>query len=104
MTAPIKGIPEVVEDPQIRHNGMIVDIEHATAGRIQVTGVPVHLRGTPGSVRLPPPLQGQHTEELLAELGYAAGEIESLRGEKLVATDADIQQAREERLERKQQG
>jgi crotonobetainyl-CoA:carnitine CoA-transferase CaiB-like acyl-CoA transferase len=101
LTAPIKGIPEVVEDPQIRNNGMIVDIEHATGGRIQVTGVPIHLRGTPGSVRLPPPLQGQHTEELLAELGYAAGEIESLRGEKLVATDADIRQAKEERRKRK---
>ncbi len=104
LTAPIKGIPEVVEDPQIRNNGMIVDIEHATAGRIQVTGVPVHLHGTPGSVRLPPPLQGQHTEELLAELGYAAGEIESLRGEKLVATDADIRQAKEERRKRKRTG
>jgi len=103
LTAPIKAIPEVVEDPQIRNNGMIVDIEHATAGKIQVTGVPIHLHGTPGSVRLPPPLQGQHTEELLAELGYAAGEIESLRGEKLVATDADVRQAKEERRKRKQQ-
>jgi crotonobetainyl-CoA:carnitine CoA-transferase CaiB-like acyl-CoA transferase len=93
-----------VEDPQIRNNGMIVDIEHATAGRIQVTGVPVHLRGTPGSVRFPPPLQGQHTDELLAELGYAAAEIESLRGEKLVATDADIRQAKDERRKRKEAG
>jgi len=104
LTAPIKGFPEVVADPQIRNNGMIVDVEHATAGRIQVTGVPVHLRGTPGSVRQAPPLHGQHTGELLAELGYAAGEIESFRGDKLVATDADIRQAREERRKRKEAG
>jgi crotonobetainyl-CoA:carnitine CoA-transferase CaiB-like acyl-CoA transferase len=101
LTAPIKSIPELVEDPQIQHNGMIRDIEHPSAGPIRVTGVPVHLRGTPGAVRLPPPLQGQHSQELLAELGYAAGEIESLRGDKLVATDADIQEAKEERRKRK---
>ena len=61
----------------------------------------VELHGTPGAVRLPPPLLGQHTEELLADLGYAAGEIESLRGEKLVATDADVRRAREERSRRR---
>jgi crotonobetainyl-CoA:carnitine CoA-transferase CaiB-like acyl-CoA transferase len=100
LTAPIKGIPAVVEDEQIRHNDMIVETEHSTEGTIRVTGVPVKLHGTPGAVRLPPPLLGQHTEELLADLGYAAGEIESLRGEKLVATDADIRRAREERSRR----
>jgi crotonobetainyl-CoA:carnitine CoA-transferase CaiB-like acyl-CoA transferase len=103
LTAPIKSIPELVEDPQIRHSGMIVATEHATAGPIRVTGVPVKMRGTPGAVRLPPPLQGQHTEELLAELGYVADEIESLREAKLAATDADIREAKAERRRRKRQ-
>jgi crotonobetainyl-CoA:carnitine CoA-transferase CaiB-like acyl-CoA transferase len=102
LTAPIQSIPELATDPQIQHNGMIVDTRHPALGAIQVTGVPVHLRGTPGAVRLPPPLQGQHTEELLAELGYTAEEIESLRREKRVATDADIRTAKEERRRRKQ--
>jgi len=103
LTAPIKGFPEVVEDPQILNNGMIVDTEHPTAGRIRITGVPIHLRGTPGGVWRAPPLQGQHTEELLAELGYAAEQIGELRRDHLAATSDDIQRAKEERRKRKRQ-
>ena len=78
LAAPVSEIPDVVRDPQIRYNDMIVETEHATLGPLAVTGVPIKLRGTPGSVRLAPPVQGQHTEELLVELGYAAGEIARL--------------------------
>jgi len=90
LTAPIQNIPELVGDPQIRHNDMIVATEHAREGEIRVTGVPVKLRGTPGGVHAPPPLLGQHTETLLAELGFGASEIESFRSDGLVATDADL--------------
>jgi crotonobetainyl-CoA:carnitine CoA-transferase CaiB-like acyl-CoA transferase len=84
LAAPIQEIPEVVADPQVNHNEMIVETEHAKLGPLEVTGVPVKLRGTPGSVRLGPPVHGQHTEELLAELGYGDGEVESLVGERVV--------------------
>jgi len=104
LTAPIQGIPELVDDPQIRHNQMIVETQHTSVGTLRVTGVPVKLRGTPGAVRLPPPLQGQHTEELLAELGYDRGEIEALRREQLVATDDDVRRARAARRSRKPHG
>ena len=73
-------IPEVAADVQVRHNDMIVATEHATLGRLEVTGVPVKLRGTPGSVRRSPPVHGQHTVELLRdrprreEMGAAARE------------------------------
>jgi len=104
LTAPIKSIPEVVEDEQILHNDMIVESEHPTAGTIRVTGVPVKLRGTPGSVHRPPPLLGENTQELLDELGYEQDAIESLRSDKLVATADDVQRAKQERRRRKQPG
>ena len=48
LAAPIHEIPEVAADVQVRHNDMIVATEHATLGRLEVTGVPIKLRGTPG--------------------------------------------------------
>jgi len=70
LTAPINGIPDVVADPQVRHNEMIVPVEHTKLGTINVTAPPLKMHGTPASVRLAPPLLGEHTREILTELGY----------------------------------
>jgi crotonobetainyl-CoA:carnitine CoA-transferase CaiB-like acyl-CoA transferase len=63
---------------------MIVATEHATLGRLEVTGVPVKLRGTPGSVRRSPPVHGQHSAEILTELGYGSDEIATLVGARTI--------------------
>ena len=97
LTAPINEMPDVVNDPQIRHNEMIVSIEHATEGTVDVTNIPIKFFGTPGGVRLPPPTLGQHTDEILAELGYDANEIEALAESKIVFSHQQLEDAKAER-------
>ena len=97
LTAPINDVEEVVKDPQILHNRMIVPVEHPELGRIDVTGIPIRFYGTPVEVRKHPPMQGEHTREVLAELGYGAAEIETLIGAGLVADHIELRRQRAER-------
>ena len=93
LCAPVNGAAEVVKDPQIRHNRMIVRLDHPKLGPVDVTGVPIHFHGTPCEVRKPPPLLGQHSEELLRELGYPSNEIAELVANAVVATPAELEKA-----------
>jgi formyl-CoA transferase len=65
---PIHDYAQVVEDPHTQARDMIVSMEHPEAGTVYGLGIPVKLSGTPGSIRRPAPLLGQHTDEVLAEL------------------------------------
>jgi crotonobetainyl-CoA:carnitine CoA-transferase CaiB-like acyl-CoA transferase len=76
---PVLSYAQTVEDPQIQHNGMVQEVEHANVGRLRTHGLPIKLHTTPGAVRQAPPALGQHTEEVLQELGYTATQIATLR-------------------------
>ena len=66
---PLHDVQQVVDDPHTKAREMVVEMEHPEAGTVYGLGIPVKLSATPGSVRRPAPLLGQHTEEILAELG-----------------------------------
>ena len=76
----INTIDHVVEHPQVKARGMIVESDHPVAGKVKIVGVPVKLSETPGAVREPAPLLGQHTDEVLhTYLGMPEAEIAALR-------------------------
>jgi crotonobetainyl-CoA:carnitine CoA-transferase CaiB-like acyl-CoA transferase len=65
-------------DPQAQAREMIVETAHPKAGATKAVGLPIKLSETPGGIRRPAPLFGQHTREVLAEAGYSATTIEAL--------------------------
>jgi formyl-CoA transferase len=79
-SAPVQTIDKVFDAPQVRHREMLVDVAHPTAGAVRMAGIPVKFSATPASVRLPPPLLGQHTDEvLLSWLGMGTEEVNELK-------------------------
>jgi crotonobetainyl-CoA:carnitine CoA-transferase CaiB-like acyl-CoA transferase len=77
---PINDIGQVFEDPQVRHRAMAVEVEHPTAGRVRLPGVPVKFGLTPAAVQGPPPRLGEHSEAVLREvLGLDGAAIAALR-------------------------
>jgi formyl-CoA transferase len=75
----VRDVPDVLADPQVLARKMIAVVEHVAAGPLKVLGVPMTLSDTPGSVRTPPPILGQHTEPVLRELGMDDPAIARLR-------------------------
>jgi formyl-CoA transferase/CoA:oxalate CoA-transferase len=76
---PINTVADVFNDPHIRAREMLVELTHPTAGTIQAVGMPVKFSETPAGVETPPPLLGQHTEEVLAWLSYTREQIRQLQ-------------------------
>jgi len=75
---------EVFRDPQVLHRQMVIEVEHPTLGKIKQVGIAPKLSSTPGKVRSLSPLPGEHTDEILQELGYKREEIGNLRQEGVV--------------------
>ena len=76
----VRSLDQVLTDPQLIERGMIASLDHPVAGALNVLGVPVKLSRSPGLVRTPPPLLGEHTTRVLTEdLGLDAMAIECLK-------------------------
>lgn len=75
---PIYALDQTFADPHVQAREMVVEMPHPTGATIKMTGIPVKFSGTPGRIVLPPPLLGQHTEEVLKEIGYSQEEISAL--------------------------
>lgn len=75
---PVNRMDEVFADAQVRHREMVHPLPHPRLPEYKAVGFPVKMQGTPAAMRMAPPLKGQHTRQVLAELGYGPEEAEAL--------------------------
>jgi formyl-CoA transferase len=83
--APVQTIDQVFQAPQVLQRDMLIEIDHPTAGKVRMAGIPVKFSVTPASVRMPPPLLGEHNDAILRTwLGMSAASIDELKKEKVI--------------------
>ena len=80
----VLSVAEVLEDPQVRAQDMVIEVDQGARGVVRMVGFPVKLSHTPARVRHPSPELGAHTEEVLAEAGLSRQEIARLRAGKSI--------------------
>ncbi|HEY8358762.1 MAG TPA: CoA transferase, partial [Ramlibacter sp.] len=75
---PVKSMMQVLEDPQVLARDMVVEVEHPVAGTVKALGCPIKFGNGGGVTRRGAPVYGEHTAEVLAEIGYSEQEIGDL--------------------------
>jgi len=82
---PVNNMENLFADPQVLHRNMVAEVPHPTIGTLRLGGIPVKYAATPLSIERPPPLLGEHTDEILAQvLQLPASEIDALKAEGVV--------------------
>ena len=84
---PINRVSDVVKDPQVLARNMIADLPHPNVPDLKVPSSPLKLMETPASLRMPPPLLGQHNGDILRELGYQPEQVEKLREKGVIGSN-----------------
>ena len=76
---PVYALDEMFHDPQVELTGIVQSLDHPKLGRVEILGQPIDLHRTPPRVRTPPPELGEHTDDVLAELGYSKADVAAMR-------------------------
>ena len=95
-SGPVLSVQEMHAHPQTAAREMVTVVEHATVGKVQTLGLPIKFSGTPGAVKGPAPVYGEHGREILEQAGYTRSEIDTLVAENVVAepsTPSGVQNA-----------
>lgn len=85
--AQVNSQRQVEYDPQVIHNNTFVEVEHPKAGKVKLTNIPFTMSETPGQIKRPSPLLGQHGEEILSELGMSREEIQELKDKNIITVE-----------------
>lgn len=77
-------VAEAAKHPQLQAREMLIEVDDPVLGKIKIQGVPIKLHSTPGSVQQPVPMLGEHTTEILLQMGYSRDEIKNLHDRNIV--------------------
>jgi crotonobetainyl-CoA:carnitine CoA-transferase CaiB-like acyl-CoA transferase len=87
--APVNSFPQIENEPQVRHNGTLINFEHPKVNQFRTVGPPMKFSRTPCEIRRPP-LLGEHSREILQEMGFAETEIEQLHQDGVVLSAEEL--------------
>ncbi len=81
---PVNTFEEAFNDPQVKAREMVIELNHPEVGVLKQTGIPIKFLKTPGEIRMQAPHLGEHTKEILLNLGYTEEEIKQLKNEQVI--------------------